>query len=83
MEKKSPAILRGCAGRLNRLQQGNIACRRSLGAVDNFELYPCALVKALVALAGDGGIMYENISAVILLDETKSLCLVKPFCRSL
>ena len=47
--------------------------------LDNFELNIIAFLEALVTLRLDGTVVDEHIGTIIAADETKALCVIKPF----
>jgi hypothetical protein len=61
------------------LQLGNVLSLRTLLPLNNLELYVITFLKALVTLGLDGAIVDEHIGPIIAADETKTLCVVKPF----
>src|SRR5881409_3321740 len=52
---------------------------RALGGVSNLELNLLALFERLVAISLDGGVVDENVGAVLPRDESIALCVVEPF----
>src|SRR3981081_434610 len=54
---------------------GRLGTFRSL---NNFEFDRVSFLQGAIAIAGDGGIMYENVGAIIAPDEAVSLGIVKP-----
>src|SRR5436305_15343241 len=50
----------------------------ALGALHGLELHLVAFAEAAEALGHDGGVVDEQIRPVLLLDETKTLCVVEP-----
>ena len=82
MDKKSPAgisraflidwILRG-------LKFYNIRCSRAFGSVNNVELYTGTFIERFKALSLNSRVMDKYVLAAILLDKTKSFCIIKPF----
>jgi len=61
----------------------DVGCLRAFFAFHNVELYPGAFLESLEAVTKNLGEMYENIRPIILLNETKTFCIVKPFYSSL
>ena len=61
------------------LQLANIFSSRTFGATDNIKTDPITLRQRFETFALDRGMMHENILATVLLDKTKSFCIVKPF----
>src|SRR2546426_5418141 len=51
---------------------------RALGGVSNLELNLLALFERLVAISLDGGVVDENVGAVLPRDESIALCVVEP-----
>jgi hypothetical protein len=62
---------------------GDVVRRRTLGTRDDVKLDTCALIKGLETFCLDGGIVDEDVAAVILGDETKSFVAVEPLHCSL
>ena len=66
-----------------RLQTGYILGLQTLGALLDFELNGLAFVEALVPVSLDRREVHENIFTGLALDETITLCCVKPLDRTL
>lgn len=78
--KKSPATGAGLfVGLLYGLKLYNIFSRRAFSAVDNVETNACTFFKRFESLCLNGSVMDKYVLTAILLDKTKSLCIVKPF----
>lgn len=63
---------------LRRRQFIDIGRLRPFFAVDDLELDVVTFLEALIAFAGDSGIMNEHIGAVFAADESVPLGVVKP-----
>ena len=67
------------SGSLRCLCFGHALRLRALLPLDNFELNIIAFLEALVTLGLDGTVVDEHIGTIIAADETKALCVIKPF----
>jgi hypothetical protein len=56
---------------------------QGLGALDYVELDALAFLKRTEAVALDGGVMHEDVVAILTADESEALGIVKPFYCSL
>jgi hypothetical protein len=61
------------------LDFSNIGGLEPFGACDHIESYGFTFSERFEPFALDGGEMYEYIFTVVLLDESKTLCVVEPF----
>jgi hypothetical protein len=57
----------------------NIGCCRAFSAIYNVKLDPGAFFQRPEAVCLNGRVMDKYILAAILLDKTKSFCIIKPF----
>jgi hypothetical protein len=55
---------------------------RSFLAFDDFKFHFVAFLQAAIAVACDGGIMNEDVGAVLAADESVTLGIVEPLFRS-
>ncbi len=56
-----------------------VSCRRTFGTLLNIKAYPLTFGERGVAIAFNGGVMYEDIFATVFRgDKTKTFCGVKP-----
>src|SRR6185295_16579149 len=60
------------------LDLGDVAGLRALGAVDDFELHGLALFERTESVALNGGIVNENVTAAVPLNEPVALGVVEP-----
>jgi hypothetical protein len=60
------------------LQLNNVGGSRTFGTVYDLILDPCPLIEGFIALAINGGMMNENVTALIRLNKTKTFCRIKP-----
>ena len=70
----------------HRARSGNFDDVGGLGAflaLDNFEVDGIALLKTAIAITDDGGIVDEDVSAVVPPDEAVPFGVVEPFDASL
>src|SRR5580765_260879 len=60
------------------LDLGDVAGLRALGAVDDLELHCLALFERTEAVALNGGVVHEDVTASVALDEPVALGVVEP-----
>jgi hypothetical protein len=77
--KKKAPLARGFCRSIQFLELDDLVGGRTLGSLDNLESHPGAFLQGFEALGLNRGVVYEDIRAAILLDETKTLGIVKPF----
>jgi hypothetical protein len=80
--KKKAPLARGFFRSLQLLELNDLVGGRTLGALDDLETHPGAFLQGFEALGLDGSVVHEDIRAAILLDEAKTLGIVKPFYRA-
>src|SRR5260370_2250201 len=68
-------------GRLSGL--GNVCGLRSLLSIHDFKLDRVALLKSAVPIAHNGGVMHEDIAAILASDKSISLGIIEPLHCSL
>ena len=61
----------------------HVGSSRALGTIDYFELNFISFTQCLEAIPRDSSVMYEDIVASILFDETETLRLIEPLHFSL
>jgi hypothetical protein len=61
----------------------DVSCLQAFRAVDNIKGYCLTFSEGFEAFADDCGEVYENIFAILLLDETKTLRIIEPLDFSL
>jgi hypothetical protein len=61
---------------------GHVGSSRAFGALFHIERNPVSFVQGTKTGGVDGTVMYEYIRPVFLLDETKTLAVIKPFYNS-
>jgi hypothetical protein len=62
---------------------GDFGCLGALWSLDNFELHRVPFLQSAVAIASDGGIVNENVWAIIAPDEAISLGIIEPLNSAL
>ena len=65
------------------LQRIYVFSCRTLGTLDDVEFHARPLIESLESVAADCGIVDEDVTAVILRDETETLVCIEPLHRSL
>src|SRR6267143_3601430 len=58
---------------------GDVGSLRAFRSLNDFEFDGVSLLQGAIAISGDGGIMYENVWAIIAPDEAVSFGIIKPF----
>src|SRR5262245_56834631 len=59
------------------LEEGDVGRPRPLGALDDVELHPLALVQGAIALHADLRVVDEHVRAALTSEETETLGLVE------
>jgi hypothetical protein len=70
--------LRNSRNGCRELDNSDVQCLKTLGALLDFELHFVALVQALVARTNDGLEVHEHIFAAFALDESETLRSIEP-----
>jgi len=65
------------------LERLNVGCLPAFGSFDYVELDGLTFLEAFEAVRVYGGVVNEDVFAILTADETKSLCIVKPLHCSL
>src|SRR5262245_44928336 len=60
------------------LDFGDVAGLRALGTVNDFELHCLALFERTEAVALNGRVVHEDVTASVALDESVPFCVVEP-----
>ena len=77
--KKGPAVGRqGLVFLASFLQLDYVSCLRAFLAISDFKLNAIAFCQRLEAVARDCREVYEYVRTAVLLNETKTFCVIEP-----
>jgi len=83
-KKKHPTVNRRMPLHFSfyRLDNGDIGGGRAFLPLHHFKFNPIAFIEGFKTGSIDGGMVYENVGTILLLDKPEPLTVVKPFYSS-